>query len=186
MANAGRHVRSRTLFITPPVLAAHRRCGHVHAYPILARFDTRESIPAIVSVRRYGGQQNAQVRFDSAHAFWDGVIGYGYRENNLRAMVIDTLQVTPPPHTHTLTICHHLSNDHHSFYTYTTASIIITTTTTTTPATTPTTITTDCEYDGNDHKHATRRCGSKNSTTVSITPIATRRGWTPTSAPATV
>ena len=41
----------------------------------------------------YGGQMVSQVRYDRSHAFWDEVIGYGFRENNLRAMVIDTLQV---------------------------------------------------------------------------------------------
>eukprot|EP01052_Picozoa_sp_SAG31_P014851 SAG31_NODE_936_length_10870_cov_5.136966_10_plen_89_part_00 len=41
----------------------------------------------------FGGQKTGQVRSHAAHAFWDAVIGYGYRENNLRAMVIDTLQV---------------------------------------------------------------------------------------------
>ena len=32
-------------------------------------------------------QQNAQVHYSQAHQFWDSVIGYGFRENNLRAMV---------------------------------------------------------------------------------------------------
>ena len=32
----------------------------------------------------YGNQMQSQVRYDNAHAFWDQVIGYGYRENNLR------------------------------------------------------------------------------------------------------
>lgn len=41
----------------------------------------------------YGGQQTAQINWAHAHEFWDSVIGYGFRENNLRAMVIDTLQV---------------------------------------------------------------------------------------------
>eukprot|EP00947_MAST-08B_sp_MAST-8B-sp1_P003239 g3239.t1 len=41
----------------------------------------------------YGGQMVSQVRYDRSHAFWNEVIGYGFRENNLRAMVIDTLQV---------------------------------------------------------------------------------------------
>jgi hypothetical protein len=35
----------------------------------------------------------AQVEYNQAHAFWDAVMGYGYRENNLRALVVDTLQV---------------------------------------------------------------------------------------------
>ena len=34
-----------------------------------------------------------QVRWDQSHAFWEEVIGYGYRESNLRAMVIDMLQI---------------------------------------------------------------------------------------------
>ena len=40
----------------------------------------------------YGGQQQGQVRYDHAHAFWNRVMGYGHRENNLRALVIDLLQ----------------------------------------------------------------------------------------------
>jgi len=40
----------------------------------------------------YGGQKIGQVRYHAAHDFWDAVIGYGYREDNLRAMVIDTMQ----------------------------------------------------------------------------------------------
>eukprot|EP01043_Picozoa_sp_COSAG02_P033775 COSAG02_NODE_2323_length_9134_cov_28.189928_10_plen_68_part_00 len=34
----------------------------------------------------------AQVHYTQAHAFWDAVVGYGYRQNNLRALVIDLLQ----------------------------------------------------------------------------------------------
>ena len=41
----------------------------------------------------YGGQRTGQVRSHAAHDFWDAVLGYGYRENNLRALVVDTLQV---------------------------------------------------------------------------------------------
>ena len=40
----------------------------------------------------FAGQQQGQVRYDHAHAFWDRVMGYGHRENNLRALVIDLLQ----------------------------------------------------------------------------------------------
>ena len=40
-----------------------------------------------------GHKSVGQVHYDHAHDFWDAVLGYGYRENNLRSMVIDTLQV---------------------------------------------------------------------------------------------
>ena len=33
-----------------------------------------------------------QVHYTHAHKFWDSVMGFGYRENNLRALVIDLLQ----------------------------------------------------------------------------------------------
>lgn len=36
-----------------------------------------------------------QVQYTHAHAFWDAVMGYGYRQNNLRALVIDLLQGAP-------------------------------------------------------------------------------------------
>ena len=32
------------------------------------------------------------MRYDHAHGFWDRVLGYAPRENNLRALVIDLLQ----------------------------------------------------------------------------------------------
>lgn len=35
--------------------------------------------------------RTAQVVASSSHAFWDAVLGYGVRENNMHAMVIDTL-----------------------------------------------------------------------------------------------
>eukprot|EP01052_Picozoa_sp_SAG31_P012126 SAG31_NODE_701_length_12730_cov_3.008709_1_plen_646_part_00 len=35
--------------------------------------------------------QNSQVVASESHRFWDDVLGYGYRTNNLRAMTIDTL-----------------------------------------------------------------------------------------------
>jgi hypothetical protein len=35
--------------------------------------------------------QNAQVVPEESHRFWNDVLGYGYKTNNLRAMVIDTL-----------------------------------------------------------------------------------------------
>jgi hypothetical protein len=38
---------------------------------------------------------DGQVHYTHAHAFWDAVMGYGYRENNLRALVIDLLQGAP-------------------------------------------------------------------------------------------
>jgi hypothetical protein len=34
-----------------------------------------------------------QVRWDRSHAFWEAVLGGGYQQHNLRAMVIDTLQI---------------------------------------------------------------------------------------------
>ena len=34
-----------------------------------------------------------QVHYTQAHAFWDAVMGYGFRQNNLRALVIDLLQI---------------------------------------------------------------------------------------------
>ena len=41
----------------------------------------------------YASQTTSQVASDHSHAFWDAVLGYGYRQNNLRAIVIDTLQI---------------------------------------------------------------------------------------------
>ena len=35
----------------------------------------------------YGLGNQVQVPFDQSHAFWDAVLGYSYREQNMRAMV---------------------------------------------------------------------------------------------------
>ena len=37
-------------------------------------------------------QMMGQVHYTHAHKFWDSVMGYGYRTNNLRSLVIDLLQ----------------------------------------------------------------------------------------------
>lgn len=39
------------------------------------------------------GKSASQVRHTDAHKFWDAVLGYGYHQNNLRAIVVDTLNV---------------------------------------------------------------------------------------------
>ena len=40
----------------------------------------------------FGGQTMGQVHYTHAHKFWDEVMGYGYRTNNLRSVVVDLLQ----------------------------------------------------------------------------------------------
>ena len=39
------------------------------------------------------GKGASQVHHSHAHEYWDAVLGYAHRENNLRAMVVDTLTV---------------------------------------------------------------------------------------------
>jgi hypothetical protein len=39
------------------------------------------------------GNSASQVHHSHAHAYWDAVLGYAHRQNNLRAMVVDTLNV---------------------------------------------------------------------------------------------
>ena len=56
----------------------------------------------------FGHGQQELVRYDHSHEFWDAVLGYSYREHNLRALVVDMLQARhtlfpPPSRTHSLT-----------------------------------------------------------------------------------